>query len=51
VQYALARPLRDGDESVVTDLSLRFAAGGHRYRQLLTAMAEGPSLRAPGVSP
>jgi hypothetical protein len=51
VQYALARPLRDDDAPVVTDLSARFAAGGHRYQGLLGALAEGPWMRRAGVSP
>jgi hypothetical protein len=51
VQYALARPLADGDEPMVTDVAARFARGGHRYQRLLATLAEDAWTRRGGVSP
>jgi hypothetical protein len=51
LQYAFARPLAAEDEAVITELSTRFAQGGHRYQGLLASLAEGAWMRRPGVSP
>jgi len=50
VQYAFARPLFQGDEPLVAELSGSFARGGNRYQGFLGALAGSSWMRA-GVTP
>jgi hypothetical protein len=50
VQYAFARPLFQGDEPLVTELSGRFTRDGNRYQAFLGALAESSWIQT-GVSP
>jgi hypothetical protein len=51
VQYAFARPLAGEDEPMVNELAARFAGSGHRYRGLLSLLAQGAWIRQTGASP
>ena len=51
VQYAFARPLAGEDEPMVNELAARFAGSGHRYRGLLSVLAQGAWIRQTGASP